>query len=146
MNLSPDGQGRRILLMDDEPLIRNTVKEFLENYGYKVSVAEEGAEAVALYKKGKEMSTPFDVVIMDLTIPGGMGGKEAVKQILAFDPQAKVIVSSGYSNDPVMSDYEKYGFCNVVTKPYRMEELSEKIKKAVAYDVDKSTPAILRSV
>lgn len=92
------------------------------------------------------MSTPFDVVIMDLTVPGGMGGKEAVKQILAIDPKAKVIVSSGYSNDPVMSDYQKYGFCNVVTKPFKMEELSEKITNAVPRDVDKTTAVEFRPV
>ena len=145
-NLSPDGNGRRILLMDDEPLIRNSVQEFLENCGYKVSTAEEGLAAVALYKQGIKMSTPFDVVIMDLTVPGGMGGKEAVKQILAIDPKAKVIVSSGYSNDPVMSDYQKYGFCNVVTKPFKMEELSEKITNAVPRDVDKTTAVEFRPV
>lgn len=125
-----EGNGR-ILLMEDEPLIRNSVREFLENCGYQVSVAEDGSAAIALYKEGKENSAPFDIVIMDLTIPGGMGGKEAVKHVLSIDPQARVIVSSGYSNDPVMSDYQKYGFCNVVTKPYKMEELSEKIKESM---------------
>jgi len=125
-----EGNGR-ILMMEDEPLIRNSVREFLENCGYQVSVAEDGSAAIALYKEGKESSAPFDVVIMDLTIPGGMGGKEAIKHILAFDPQAKVIVSSGYFNDPVMSDYQRYGFCNMVTKPYKMEELSEKIKESM---------------
>jgi PAS domain S-box-containing protein len=128
--LVTQGHGR-ILLMDDEPLIRDSVREFLESCGYQVLVAEDGWTAVGLYKQMKEALTPFDVVIMDLTIPGGMGGKEAVKHILSLDPQARVIVSSGYSNDPVMSDYQRYGFCNVVTKPYRMEELSEKIKESM---------------
>lgn len=126
-----EGNGR-ILLMDDEPLIRNSVREFLESCGYQVSVAEDGWTAVSLYKQMKEESTPFDVVIMDLTIPGGMGGKEAIKHILSLDPQARVIVSSGYSNDPVMSNYQKYGFCNVVTKPYKMQELSGKIRDSMA--------------
>lgn len=125
--LFSEEKGKRILLMDDEPFIRNSVKEFLEGYGYKVQVAEEGAKAVILYNKGKEMSEPFDVVIMDLTIPGGIGGKEAAQEILKIDPKAKIIVSSGYSNDPVLANYLEYGFCNVITKPFLLEDLREKI-------------------
>ena len=68
---------------------------------------------------------PFHAVIMDLTIPGGMGGKEAVGEVLRIDPDAKIIASSGYSNDPVMSDYRHYGFCGIIAKPYRIEELGE---------------------
>jgi len=135
-----EGNGR-ILLMDDEPLIRNSVREFLENCGYQVSVAEDGLAAIGMFKQMKENASSFDVVIMDLTIPGGMGGKEAIKHILALDSQARVIVSSGYSNDPVMSNYQEYGFCNVVTKPYKMEELSAKIKESMELD-----EAVLESV
>lgn len=120
---------KRILLMDDEPLLRNSVKEFLEDHGHEVQVAAEGREAVALYKKGREMKAPFDVVIMDLTIPGGMGGKEAARQILVLDPKAKIIVSSGYSDDPVLAKHTKYGFCDVITKPFPLEELYEKIMR-----------------
>ena len=78
-----------------------------------------------MYKKARESGQPFDVVIMDLTIPGGMGGKEAIKKLLEIDPYAKVIVSSGYATDPIMSDYKKYGFSAVVTKPYSVEQLEK---------------------
>ena len=125
-------KGKRILLMDDEPLLRDSMKEFLEACGYGVKIAAEGEEAVVSYKKSREMRAPFDVVIMDLTIPGGMGGKEAAQQILAMDPNAKIIVFSGYSNDPVLAKHAKYGFCDVVTKPFSLEELHEKIVRVLS--------------
>lgn len=121
------GKGK-ILLMDDEPLIRASLRENLERCGYEVVIAKDGSEAVHLYTQGQKNQTPFDVVILDLTVPGGMGGKEAVRHILALDPDAKVVASSGYSEDPVMTDYRKFGFCGVVTKPFKMEELYAKIK------------------
>ncbi len=115
-------QGASILLMDDEEIIRELTSEMLEYLGYQVKTCVDGAEAVALYKAARESGTPFAVVIMDLTIPGGMGGKEAAQQILAIDPVACLIVSSGYSNDPIMADYKTYGFSAAVAKPYDMTE------------------------
>ncbi|HHU81552.1 MAG TPA: response regulator [Firmicutes bacterium] len=132
--LRTEEKGRRILLMDDEPLLRNSVKEFLEACGHQVQEAAEGKEAVTLYKKSREMNAPFDVVIMDLTIPGGMGGKEAAGQILSMDPKAKIIVSSGYSNDPVLAEHVEYGFCDVITKPFSLEELHEKIVRVLSQE------------
>ena len=81
-----------------------------------------------LYREAKESGHAFDVVIMDLTIPGGMGGKETIKKLLAYDPAAAAIVSSGYSNDPIMSNYEAYGFKGVIKKPYRIEDLSDALR------------------
>jgi DNA-binding NarL/FixJ family response regulator len=77
------------------------------------------------------LGQPFDVVIMDLTIPGGMGGKEAIKKLLEIDPKVKAIVSSGYSTDPVMADFRSYGFSGVAVKPYNIEELSEILDKVI---------------
>jgi PAS domain S-box-containing protein len=114
----------KILVMDDEESIRKVTEKILMELGYDVSCASDGAETIALYQDAARSGRPFDAVIMDLTIPGGMGGKETIQQLLSIDPQVTAIVSSGYSNDPIMSDFEKYGFRGVATKPYRIEKLS----------------------
>ena len=93
-----------------------------------VGCAGDGAEAIGLYKQAKAASRPFAVVIMDLTIPGGMGGKETIQKLLEIDPGVKAIVSSGYSNDPIMTDYRQYGFSAVVAKPYKVQELSKTLQ------------------
>jgi CheY-like chemotaxis protein len=98
--------------------------------GYDVEYASDGVEAVEKYKEAKDKD-PFDLVIMDLTIPGGMGGTEAIKILKSIDPDIKAVVSSGYSNDPVLSDYKKFGFKDIVKKPYRLEVLSDTIENAL---------------
>ena len=117
------GEGK-ILVMDDEETIRNVTEKILMELGYNVSCASDGAETIVLYQEAARIGRPFDAVIMDLTIPGGMGGKDAIQQLLKIDPQVTAIVSSGYSNDPIMSDFENYGFRGVATKPYTIEKLS----------------------
>jgi PAS domain S-box-containing protein len=118
------GEGK-ILLVDDEEIIWRAAGEALTRMGYVVQFAKDGAEGIRLYQEEMDGNRPFHAVIMDLTIPGGMGGKEAVGEILQIDPDAKIIASSGYSNDPVMSNFREYGFCGIITKPYRIEELGE---------------------
>ena len=121
------GKGR-VLVMDDEKLIRDIVVQFLKVMGFEAAKAEDGREAMDMYREAKESGHAFNVVIMDLTIPGGMGGKETIKKLLAYDPAAIAIVSSGYSNDPIMSNCEAYGFKGVIKKPYRIEELSDALQ------------------
>jgi CheY-like chemotaxis protein len=113
-----------ILVMDDEQMILDLAKAILEELSYNVTTCVNGEEAVALYKTALESGTPYSVVIMDLTIPGGMGGKETAEQILAIDPHACLIVSSGYSNDPIVSDFRRFGFASAVIKPYGVVEIS----------------------
>ena len=117
------GQGK-ILVMDDEELIRTVTESMLEFGGYRSEMAIDGKEALEKYIKAIEEGDPFDVVLMDLTIPGGMGGREAIVELLKIDPGVKAVVSSGYANDPIMADYEKYGFCRVIPKPYKLQELN----------------------
>ncbi|NWF98139.1 MAG: PAS domain S-box protein [Nitrospirae bacterium] len=127
----PVGKGR-ILLMDDEDILKDFVCRLLRKVGYEVDTVSDGAEAIEIYKAAKESGKPYDILILDLTVPGGMGGKEAIRNILDFDPEAKAIVSSGYSDDPVMSNYAEHGFKGVVMKPYSIEELTNAIAKIIS--------------
>jgi PAS domain S-box-containing protein len=124
-------QAARILVMDDEEIILKLVTGMLEKSGYSVETASGGQQAIDKYKQALEDGNSFDVVIMDLTIPGGMGGKEAIKDILKIDPQARVIVSSGYANDQVMANYAEYGFQGIVAKPYTRSELLKVLSRVL---------------
>ncbi|MCP4682122.1 MAG: response regulator [Desulfobacterales bacterium] len=124
------GKGR-VMVMDDEQIIRDLVKEMLSLMSYEVICVKDGDEAIEMYKTAIESGRPINAVIMDLTIPGGMGGKDAIKKLLKIDPDAKAIVSSGYSNDPVMSTFQEYGFQGYVCKPYNIQELGAVIEKVI---------------
>ena len=124
------GSGR-ILVMDDEEMIRDIAGSLLSMIGYQVSFAVDGEEAIALYAESLRSEERFDAVIMDLTIPGGMGGKEAIGKLRELDPKVKALVSSGYSTDPVMSDYRRFGFKGVVLKPYIIEDLSKALQRVL---------------
>jgi PAS domain S-box-containing protein len=124
------GHGK-IMIMDDEETVRNMARAMLTRLGYEVELAADGEEAIGLYKKGLAAGNPADLILMDLTIPGGMGGEAAVKEILAINPGAKVLVCSGYSNDPVMANYHDYGFCGALAKPYMKQELSKSIRQVL---------------
>ncbi|RKZ33527.1 hypothetical protein DRQ33_04120 [bacterium] len=121
----------KILIMDDEPEIRESLAELLSDFGYSIDTASEGGEALEKYRIAKQQNKPFDIVILDLTIQGGMGGKETIDKLRRFDPQVKAIVSSGYSNDPIMANYKDYGFCGIITKPYRVDKLISVINKVL---------------
>ena len=122
----------RILLMDDEETIHRVISRTLNKLGYDVKSVYAGEEALEAYKAAMETEEPFVAVIMDLTIPGGMGGKEAIGKLNEIDPQARVIVSSGYANDPVMADFAGHGFAGKVSKPVDIENLAGTVKKVLA--------------
>ena len=124
------GEGR-ILLMDDVEAIREAASNLLTLLGYQVETAENGSQAIEKYRAAIVSQRPFTAVIMDLTIPGGMGGEEAVKRILAVDPKAKVIISSGHIGKPIMSNYKDHGFAGVIAKPYNAVELGEALRRAI---------------
>ncbi len=121
--------GRTVLVMDDDTMVLQVTKAILEAIGYKVLQAKDGQEAIGIYRKAQKTENKIDVIIMDLTIPGGMGGKKAVQEILAIDPEAKVMVSSGYSNDPIMANYQEYGFQAAVNKPFNLQELQRELQR-----------------
>jgi two-component system, cell cycle sensor histidine kinase and response regulator CckA len=115
----------RILVMDDEAIMRDLFRDMLRLLGYEAEVVNDGQEAVELFEKAKRQGRPFVKAILDLTVPCGMGGEETIKELLKIDPTVKAIVSSGYPNDPVIKNYEQYGFRAALSKPYLMRELQE---------------------
>jgi CheY-like chemotaxis protein len=117
--------------MDDEEDVRRVIGEMLLKLGYEPGFAREGTEAIALYQHRAAAGLPFAAVIMDLTIPGGMGGQETIKKLIEIDPGASVIVASGYSNDPVMADFESYGFSGVLAKPFTAEVLATVLRECL---------------
>ena len=115
----------RVLLMDDKEIVRTAVSEVLEALGYEVESSVEGTQALAMYRRSHEAGMPFDVVILDLSVVSGMGGRETIEKLREIDPKVKIVVSSGYPNDPVMVDFRRYGASAVIIKPYNSLELDE---------------------
>ncbi len=128
----PVSDSMYVLVMDDDPGIRDVLTGMLEILGHKVEECENGADAVSLYKKQMSSGEPFDIVIMDLTIPGGMGGEEAIKYLREIDPEIKAIVSSGYSNNAVISNFSDYGFSGRLTKPFKVSTLKREISSVLS--------------
>ncbi|ACV68594.1 ATP-binding protein [Desulfohalobium retbaense] len=124
------GQGR-ILVMDDEKEVRDVLGDSLEYLGYEPSFAANGEQVLELYRQQLQAGAGFDAVIMDLTVPGGMGGKETIKHLHELDREVRAIVSSGYSQDPVMARYREYGFAGVLMKPYTLEEVGQKLRSVL---------------
>lgn len=123
--------GGHILVMDDDDMVSELTKDMLEAFGCTVDIAIDGESAIEKFIQSKSNNTPYDIIIMDLTIPGGMGGKQAVAKVLELDDSAQVIVSSGYSTDPVMANYQSYGFKGRLEKPFRGHELREELNKVM---------------
>ena len=121
----------RVLLMDDKEIVREAVSEVLQVLGYDVECAVEGGQALAVYRRAISAGTPFDVVVLDLSVASGMGGRETIEKLLEIDPAAKVVVSSGYPNDPVMVDFQRYGASAVIIKPYNSSELDEVLSQVL---------------
>ncbi len=122
----------RILLMDDEEAIRQIASRILTRYGFAVVTAADGATTLQVYEDAFRRGEPFDLVILDLTIRGGMGGKDTIRALQEINPRVKAIVSSGYSTDPVMADYQQFGFRGVVSKPYQIDTMLQTVRRLIA--------------
>ena len=127
----PSTSKGRILIMDGEHTIRTVLCKLLRNLDYEVDSVEEDLEAIRSHKNANRSGIPFDAVILDLTIPGGIGGKATIEKLLEIDPEVKAIVSSGYANDPVMADHMKYDFKSVLAKPHEICDLNETLQKII---------------
>ena len=121
----------RVLIMDDEEMIRKTACNILRQLGYEADAVTDGEEAIAKYNEAMVSGRPYDIIIMDLTVPGRLGGKETVQKLIEIDPNVTAIASSGYSNDPVMHDFERYGFSGIIVKPYRVIDMRDAIWKVL---------------
>jgi CheY-like chemotaxis protein len=126
------GTGRaRILVMDDAPVVMMALDENLPDLGYEVEFARNGDEAISMCRKALESGHSFDVVLIDLTISDGLGGKEAIRRLIEIDPEIRAIVTSGYPNEPAMMKPERFGFRAAIAKPYRIEELGEVLHRVI---------------
>ena len=123
----------KVLVMDDDEMVRFVAGETLKRYGFEVEFANDGSEAVELYRDRHQAGSPFAAVILDLNIPGGMGGEETMKRLLEIDPDAKGYVSSGRTDDPVMMNFQTFGFSGTIEKPYFYlnKDLMEAFSKAL---------------
>jgi CheY-like chemotaxis protein len=124
------GKGK-VLLMDDEQIILDVTSEILKFLNYDVMSARDGLTAIELYKKEKAAGSPFDLVILDLSVPTGLGGKETIELLRNVDPAVKAVVSSGYTNDPVVLDFLHYGFCERLTKPYNIHAMKNLLEDVI---------------
>jgi PAS domain S-box-containing protein len=127
----PAEKKRKILVMDDEEMVREIAREMLEFLEYEAVSAEDGEEALELYQSAMKSGNPVEVVILDLVVPTGMGGKECIQKLLEIDPNVTAVVSSGYSDDPVVANYQDYGFRGVLPKPYKINELREILEQFI---------------
>ena len=123
-------QKARVLVMDDEELIRKVAEELLRSLGHEVTVAENGDAAIEKYERAKVQGKPFDAVILDLTIRGGKGGAETMRALLDLDPDVNAIVSSGYSDDEIIATYRQHGFRAFLKKPYHVDDLARALADA----------------
>lgn len=121
-----------VLLMDDDDIVRETAMNMLLRLGLDVLVAKEGGETLEIYGRHMNSAAPVDLVILDLTVPGGMNGIETIERLRQMDPCVRALVSSGYSNDQIMANYSEYGFIDIITKPYRMKDIQEVLRKYLA--------------
>jgi len=135
----PNVSKGKVLLMDDEYVIRVALGKHLKYLNYEVEAVEEGPEAIGLYKRAMDSDKPFDAVIIDLTISGGMGGKEVIERLLKIDPEVVAIVMSGYANDQILANYKKYGFRGVLVKPHEIHELDEALQKVMMKELESGT-------
>ncbi len=119
----------KILLMDDDPEIRDVGRNLLKLIGFEVNTVNDGKELLSIVNSSKDAGIKYDLYVMDLTILGGMGGEETIGELLKIDPDARVIVSSGYANNEVLSEYRKYGFCGVLEKPYTITDVKKVLKE-----------------
>jgi CheY-like chemotaxis protein len=121
----------KILLMDDEQVILDVTHDVMKFLGYDVMFAKEGALAIEIFSREKMGGRPFDLVILDLAVPDGMGGREAFEKIRKVDPSVKVVMSSGYTSDPMMTDYAKFGLDGILAKPYRITDIKALLEKLI---------------
>ena len=135
----PNVSKGKVLLMDDEYVIRVALGKHLKYLNYEVEAVEEGPEAIGLYKRAMDSDKPFDAVIIDLTISGGMGGKEVIERLLKIDPEVVAIVMSGYANDQILANFKKYGFRGVLVKPLEIHELDEALQKVMMKELESGT-------
>jgi len=121
----------KILLMDDEEGIRDVAGKILEHLNCDAELAANGEEAMALFQKARESGRPFDLLILDLSIPGGMSGLDTMKQLQGIDPDVKAVLSTGYSDDPIVEDFRQLGFLGIMPKPYRIDDIREILTRLV---------------
>lgn len=128
----PSTEMIKILLMDDEDMIRDVAGQMFDIFGFEVDLVDEGQKAVDLYRVAFEKNSPYDLVILDISVPDGWGAREAIKELISIDKNVKAVISSGYQDDPMVLHHERYNFCGVIQKPYDIEEVEKAIRSLLS--------------